>query len=108
MSGRRRQSRAAREARPRRIAFLTILALVALFAVSSILVQARTDDFALAWWTVDGGGGASSGAGFGLQGTVGQSDAGPTLQGGGYALKGGYWAAGGASANLLYLPLVQR
>lgn len=88
----------------RTVAFALLVALV-LVVVSGILVQARSDDWTVPWWTVDGGGGISSGAGFSLKGTVGQSDAGPMLQGGGYALKGGYWAAGGSS---LYLPLVRR
>lgn len=48
--------------------------------------------FDLSWYTVDAGGGISTGAGFQLSGTVGQADAGPTLTGGGFALVGGFWA----------------
>ena len=56
------------------------------------------DDFDLSWWTVDGGGGTSTGGGFTLDGTIGQPDAG-TLSGGGFELRGGFWqpAADGAA-----------
>jgi energy-converting hydrogenase Eha subunit B len=48
---------------------------------------------AIPWSTIDGGGGASSGGGFELSGTVGQPDASAAsaLTGGGYELTGGYW-----------------
>src|SRR4051812_22111573 len=49
----------------------------------------------LSWWTVDGGGGTSAGAGgLSLSATVGQCDAG-TLSGGGLTLSGGFWSAPG-------------
>lgn len=45
-------------------------------------------------FTVDGGGGTSSGTGFVLSGTAGQSDAtAVTLTGDGFALTGGFWPA---------------
>ncbi len=45
-------------------------------------------------WTTAGGGVRNAAAGaFTLSGTVGQSDAGPTLAAGGYALEGGFWPA---------------
>ncbi len=47
--------------------------------------------FSLTWWTVDGGGGTSSGDAFVVAGTIGQPDAG-VMTGGDYALKGGFWA----------------
>jgi len=46
--------------------------------------------FALTWFTVDGGGGTSSGGDFVLRGTIGQPDAG-NLSGGDFTLRGGYW-----------------
>jgi hypothetical protein len=42
------------------------------------------------WFTVDGGGGTSSGGQFTLSGTAGQPDAG-VMTGGGYTLHGGFW-----------------
>ena len=47
------------------------------------------------WYTIDGGGGTSSGGGYTLSGTIGQPDAG-MLAGGSYTLAGGLW--GGALA----------
>lgn len=69
--------------------------------------QAPHSTHDLSWWTVDGGGGASSsGAGYSLTGTVGQPDAG-VLTGPGYTLSGGFWQ-GGAGIYRVYLPLVIR
>jgi len=47
------------------------------------------------WYTIDGGGGTSSGGAYTLSGTIGQPDAG-SLAGGSYLLVGGFW--GGAFA----------
>jgi len=46
--------------------------------------------FEISWYTVDGGGGTSTGSGFVLSGTAGQPDAGD-LAGGGFTLRGGFW-----------------
>lgn len=49
-------------------------------------------DFAIDWFTVDGGGGVSRGGAFELQSTIGQPEAGASpLVGGGYVLWGGFW-----------------
>jgi hypothetical protein len=45
------------------------------------------------WFTIDGGGGTSTGGGFTLSGTIGQPDAGVTMTGGGFSLVGGFWPA---------------
>ena len=46
--------------------------------------------FEIAWYTVDGGGGTSSGGSFEMSGTAGQPDAG-AMGGESYVLTGGYW-----------------
>lgn len=46
--------------------------------------------YAIDWWTVDGGGGTSTGGVFTLRGTVGQPDA-TRLSGGNFTLQGGFW-----------------
>ncbi len=51
---------------------------------------ARAQSYAVDWFTIDGGGGASSGGNYTLSGTIGQHDAG-TLSGGNYTLQGGFW-----------------
>lgn len=47
--------------------------------------------FALEPFTIDGGGGTSSGGTYTLSGTIGQPDVG-VLKGGNFALEGGFWA----------------
>jgi len=52
--------------------------------------------FDLSWFTMDGGGDRSSGGGFELTGTVGQSDASAVaMTGGNFDLTGGFWAGVG-------------
>jgi phosphotransferase system glucose/maltose/N-acetylglucosamine-specific IIC component len=46
--------------------------------------------YAIDWFTIDGGGGTSSGGNYTLSGTIGQPDAG-RLSGGSYTLEGGFW-----------------
>jgi len=64
---------------------------VALFLAANAGSQSAVD-----WFTLDGGGGASSGSGafgsFAVVGTIGQPDAGPALSGGGYSVTGGFWS----------------
>lgn len=63
--------------------------------------------YTITWFTVDGGGGASSGGGYTVTGTAGQSDAG-TLSGSGYTLAGGFWSGVAQALHDLFLPLVRR
>src|ERR1043166_9653052 len=44
------------------------------------------------WFTIDGGGGASTGGVYSVSGTIGQPDAGGPLSGGQYSLTGGFWS----------------
>jgi len=57
------------------------------------------DTYEIDWHTIDCGGAKnSSGGGFELSGTIGQSDAGPTsgpMTGGGFSLEGGFWPGAG-------------
>jgi hypothetical protein len=84
------------------------LGLVALLLLASVaLAQGGYD---LSWFTVDGGGGNSSGGPYILSGTAGQLDAGG-LSGGTYTLTGGFWTGvAGPMPPLfaIYLPLVLR
>jgi hypothetical protein len=48
--------------------------------------------YELNWYTIDGGGGTSSGGSFTLSGTIGQPDAGGPMVGGSYSLTGGFWS----------------
>ena len=64
---------------------LAALGLVLLFLLNSVGAQ-----IADSWFTVDGGGGTSTGGQLGLSGTAGQPDAG-IMSGSGYILYGGFW-----------------
>jgi hypothetical protein len=57
-----------------------------------LLPTAAYGQFSIDWYTIDGGGGVSSGGTFELQGTIGQHDAGTPHTGGSFGLAGGFWA----------------
>lgn len=69
-------------------------------------VGAPAQTYDLSWWTVDGGGGTSTGGNLELTGTVGQPDAGAAA-GGTLTLGGGFWGAIGSDYRI-YLPAVSR
>ncbi len=68
-------------------------AIVASMFLAVGAAQAQT--YSIDWYTIDGGGGTSSGGPYTLSGTIGQPDAG-RLSGGSFVLDGGFW--GGAIA----------
>jgi hypothetical protein len=86
--------------------FTLVLALIVF--VSSIALAAGSYD--LSWWTVDGGGGTSSGNGYTLNGTLGQPDAGTISSGEGYTLVGGFWHGGVVASpeTKVFLPLLVK
>ena len=61
--------------------------LAALFAVC---LEGRAQNFNIDWFTIDGGGGTSTGGVYSVSGTIGQPDAG-TMSAGNYSLVGGFW-----------------
>jgi hypothetical protein len=71
---------------------LTSAATLALFCLlpSAFCLRAQAQ-FSLDWWTIDGGGGQSSGGSFTVTGTIGQPDAG-RMSGGTFTVEGGFWA----------------
>lgn len=77
---------AARAAHATRCALLCAFLLLALSGP-----PAATAQFALDWWTTDGGGGTSTGGVYSISGTLGQPDAG-AMSGGNFTLTGGFWA----------------
>ena len=66
-------------------AITTSLSLLASLA----LVSAQS--FSIDWFTIDGGGGTSTGGVYSLSGTIGQPDAG-RMSGGNFTLQGGFWS----------------
>ena len=47
--------------------------------------------YSIDWWTVDGGGGTSTGGVYSLTSTIGQPDAGGPMTNGQYSVTGGFW-----------------
>jgi hypothetical protein len=62
-----------------------------ILAALSLSVGLLRAQYSLDWYSVDGGGGVSSGGSYTLSGTIGQPDAG-TMSGGPYTLAGGFWS----------------
>src|SRR5262245_6756382 len=72
---------------------LRLMPLNRLFLVLALAfarLSAHAQSYLIDWFTIDGGGGTSSGGSYSLSGTIGQPDAG-TLSGGNYTLEGGFW-----------------
>ncbi len=67
---------------------VTLIAVVCL-ALATTTVQAQL--YTIPWYTIDNGGGYSSGGNFELEGTIGQHDAGPVMTGGNFSVRGGFW-----------------
>ena len=71
------------------------MASIARLAVSILLLAilagpAASGQYELSWYTIDGGGGTSSGGPYTITGTIGQPDAADS-QGGSFIVLGGFW-----------------
>ena len=66
--------------------------LLSLFLLSLAASETQAQSFSIDWFTVDSGGGTSTGGVYQVSGTIGQPDAGPTMSGGNYSLTGGFWS----------------
>lgn len=62
------------------------------FLIMSVASTA-SGQYELSWYTIDGGGGRSTGGPYSLTGTIGQPDA-AYSRGGNYELLGGFWPGG--------------
>lgn len=60
--------------------------------LSAWAAAAEAQSYSIDWFTIDGGGGTSSGGVYSVSGTIGQPDAGVTMIGGNYSVDGGFWA----------------
>ncbi|MCO5053419.1 MAG: hypothetical protein M9920_14110 [Verrucomicrobiae bacterium] len=68
---------------------LCVSAVILLFSLSGAFAQ----NYSIDWWTIDGGGGTSTGGVYSVTGTIGQPDAsGTAMTGGAYSVMGGFWA----------------
>ena len=66
--------------------------MLALGFLCSVLCLPTLAQFAIPWYTVDGGGGTSTGGVYSVSGTLGQPDAGGPMTNGQYSVTGGFWA----------------
>ena len=57
-----------------------------------LCLLAKAQPFEVSWYTIDGGGGTSTGGVYSVSGTIGQPDAGSTMTNGQYSVTGGFWA----------------
>ena len=109
MRGRRAVNRSAAPPYPKRAT--PFLVLLAMLSLSTVVLAQGGGDFALTWWTVDGGGVTfATGGDYGLGSTIGQPEAG-VLSGGDFTLYGGFWFGEGAATPVeyhIYLPLTLR
>lgn len=64
--------------------------LLVLWILAGGTAFSRAQPYDLSWFTIDGGGGTSTGGVYSVSGTIGQPDAG-LLTGGRYQLVGGFW-----------------
>jgi len=76
----------------RQIKFEGFLELAAFLWVALVLLAApaKAQTYSIDWYSIDGGGGTSTGGAYLVSGTIGQPDAG-SLKGGTYALEAGFW-----------------
>jgi len=68
----------------------TLFKLLVGFALAHGAHSLRAQSYSIDWFTIDGGGGTSTGGVYAVSGTIGQPDAG-TMSGGNYTLDGGFW-----------------
>ena len=78
-----------------RITWILILAGIACIVSLSVAVSVNAGvepQYSITKFTIDGGGGTSTGGVYSLSGTIGQHDASPApATGGGYTVVGGFW-----------------
>lgn len=78
--------------------------LVAAAVMATFVAAANAQNFDLMWFTIDGGGGNSTGGLFEIDGTIGQADAGPNaagMTGGSFTVVGGFWPGAATAAPCL-------
>jgi hypothetical protein len=64
--------------------------LALLISAFSLQPSAFAQSYSIDWFTIDGGGGTSTGGVYSVSGTIGQPDAG-RMSGGNYTMDGGFW-----------------
>jgi hypothetical protein len=74
---------------------------IVLAALAACTAAPAMAQYAIPWFTIDGGGAMQvSGGAYGLGSTIGQPDAGTLLAGGSYSLSGGFWVGGNSVTGI--------
>ena len=60
--------------------------------LTSVFCLAARAQYSIDWFTIDGGGGTSTGGVYSVSGTIGQHDAGGPMTNGQYSITGGFWS----------------
>jgi hypothetical protein len=63
---------------------------LALLLAAATCISGFAQSYSIDWFTIDGGGGTSTGGVYSVSGTIGQPDAG-RMTGGNFTLDGGFW-----------------
>ena len=67
-----------------------IVLTLGVFALGLAIPRASGQSYSIDWFTIDGGGGTSTGGVYSISGTIGQPDAGH-MAGGNFTIDGGFW-----------------
>ncbi len=74
------------QAKAGRFALMTLAAL-------ALVTSARAQAYSIDWFTIDGGGGSSTGGAYSVSGIIGEPNANPhSMTGGNFSLVGGFWS----------------
>jgi len=67
-----------------------LLTFLAAGILAWLVPQSAAQSYTIDWFTIDGGGGTSTGGAYSVSGTIGQPDAGK-MSGGNFTIDGGFW-----------------
>jgi hypothetical protein len=88
----------------------TAMKILALILLVLTVCLGNAQNYSIDWFTIDGGGGTSTGGVYSVTGTIGQTDPG-TQSGGQFSLTGGFWSLpavvqtpGGPRLNITLTP----
>lgn len=73
-----------------------------LLTLSIISVAQTGADYEISKSSIDAGGGTSNGGAYILNGSIGQADAATEINGGDFALTGGFWTSGAISDDIIF------
>jgi hypothetical protein len=87
--------------------FIVVILIVSLIGLTTWAAIAAVDAYALPSWSINSGGGESSGGQFRLYSAIGQPEAG-SMSGGGYTLTGGFLGKSMQTSSQVFIPVVLR